>query len=319
MALKLGASWHHLASCGSTSDELLGRGRAGAPEGTVVTADAQDRGRGRLGRTWFSPPGENLYLSVLLRPPLPPPRTPFLTLCAGVALAEAATAALAEAATAALAAPPAAPTHPAAPSAAPGAMPADPGAPAAHRVVPADPATPSGAPAAPPAPPIAQLKWPNDLLLGRRGGPLRKAGGILTELVCSGGRVDFVVIGVGVNVNCLQFPPELFATSLRAMLPPPPPLLDVRDFATRLLSHLQDRYEQFLAAGPGPILRAFESHADYLGQPAPITVHTGDRVLTGTPLGLADDGALLLRDAAGQLHQVVAGEITNPLTSRPSP
>ena len=310
MALKLGASWHHLASCGSTSDELLGRGRAGAPEGTVVTANAQDRGRGRLGRTWFSPPGENLYLSVLLRPPLPPPRTPFLTLCAGVALAEAATAALA--------APPAAPTHPAAPSAAPaasGAVPADPGAPAAHRAVPADPGAP---PAALAAPPIAQLKWPNDLLLGHRGGPLRKAGGILTELVCSGGRVDFVVIGVGVNVNCLQFPPELVATSLRAMLPPPPPLLDLRDFAERLLSHLQARYQQFLAAGPGPILRAFESHADYLGQPAPITVHTGDRVLTGTPLGLADDGALLLRDAAGQLHQVVAGEITNPLTSRPS-
>ena len=284
MALKLGASWHHLESCGSTSDELLLRGRAGAAEGTVVTADAQDRGRGRLGRTWFSPPGENLYLSVLLRPPLAPPRTPFLTLCAGVALAEAATAVLAM--------PPARP---------------------------ADSAAPLGEPAAPPAdraaPPIAQLKWPNDLLLGRRGGPLRKAGGILTELVCSGGRVDFVVIGVGVNLNCLGFPPELVATSLRAMLPPPPPLLDVRDFATRLLSHLQDRYEQFLAAGPGPILRAFESHADYLGQPAPITVHTGDRVLSGTPVGLADDGALLVRDAAGQLHQVVAGEIINPLTA----
>ena len=273
MALKLGASWHHLTSCGSTSDELLRHGRAGAPEGTVVTADAQDRGRGRLGRTWFSPPGENLYLSVLLRPPLAPPRTPFLTLCAGVALAEAAAAEL-----------------------------------TAPRARPADSA----------APPIAQLKWPNDLLLGRRGGPLRKAGGILTELVCSGGRVDFVVIGIGVNVNCLHFPPELVATSLRAMMPPPPPLLSVRDFATRLLAHLQDRYEQFLAAGPGPILRAFEAHADYLGQPAPLTVHTGDRVLTGTPVGLADDGALLIRDAAGQLHQVVAGEITNPLTSRSS-
>lgn len=284
MALKLGASWHHLESCGSTSDELLLRGRAGAAEGTVVTADAQDRGRGRLGRTWFSPPGENLYLSVLLRPPLAPPRTPFLTLCAGVALAEAATAVLAM--------PPARP---------------------------ADSAAPLGEPAAPPAdraaPPIAQLKWPNDLLLGRRGGPLRKAGGILTELVCSGGRVDFVVIGVGVNLNCLSFPPELVATSLRAMLPPPAPPLSVRDFATRLLAHLQDRYEQFLAAGPGPILRAFESHADYLGQPAPITVHTGDRVLSGTPVGLADDGALLVRDAAGQLHQVVAGEIINPLTA----
>ncbi|HRI54066.1 MAG TPA: biotin--[acetyl-CoA-carboxylase] ligase, partial [Pseudomonadota bacterium] len=193
---------------------------------------------------------------------------------------------------------------------------ADSSAPAAPDARPVDSAAPPGANSGLAAPPIAQLKWPNDLLLGRRGGPLRKAGGILTELVCSGGRVDFVVIGIGVNVNCLHFPPELVATSLRAMLPPPPPLLSVRAFATRLLAHLQDRYEQFLAAGPGPILRAFEAHADYLGQPAPLTVHTGDRVLTGTPVGLADDGALLIRDAAGQLHQVVAGEITNPLTSR---
>lgn len=275
MALKLGARWQHLASCDSTSDELLKLGRSGAPEGTVVTADAQRRGRGRLGRTWFSPPGENLYLSVLLRPPLAPPRTPFLTLCAGVALAQAATAVL----------------------------------------TPADAAAVTSASAAP----IVQLKWPNDLLLGQRGGPLRKAGGILTELVCSGGQVDFVVIGLGVNVNCLQFPAELSATSLRALLPAPQPPLDVRDFATLLLSRLQDRYEQFLAAGPGPILRAFESHAAYLGQPTPITVNTGDRVLRGTPVGLADDGALLIRDAAGQLHTVVAGEIQTPLTSQPVP
>lgn len=276
--LKLGCCWHHLSRCNSTNDEALALGRAGAVEGTVVTADAQERGRGRLGRSWFSPPGENLYLSVVLRPQLAPPRTPFLTLCAGVALAEAAAQMLAQAEpdTASTAAPP---------SAAPPAV----------------------------APPVVQLKWPNDLLLARRGEPLRKAGGILTELVLSGSRVDFVVIGIGVNVNCLQFPDDLAATSLRAVLPAKSAPLSVPAFAAQLLAQLQERYEDFLERGHEPIRDAFCAHAAYLGQPAPLTVNSGDRLLRGTPLGLGEDGALLLRSEDGELHRIVAGQIVSPL------
>ena len=62
---------------------------AGAPHGTVVVADAQTAGRGRLGRTWSSAPGENLLLSVVLRPAVPVREAPLLTLgaAAGVATA----------------------------------------------------------------------------------------------------------------------------------------------------------------------------------------------------------------------------------------
>ncbi|MBI2880792.1 MAG: biotin--[acetyl-CoA-carboxylase] ligase [Candidatus Tectomicrobia bacterium] len=60
-----------------------------APEGTAVAADAQTKGRGRLGRAWFSPPGAGLYLSVLLRPPESASSPALLTLVAGVAVAEA--------------------------------------------------------------------------------------------------------------------------------------------------------------------------------------------------------------------------------------
>jgi BirA family transcriptional regulator, biotin operon repressor / biotin---[acetyl-CoA-carboxylase] ligase len=86
----LGRAWRHHASVGSTNDEAAAWARAtpGAPAGAVVVADAQDKGRGRLGRRWHSPPGESLYLSVVLRPPLPPHRVPPLTLAAGVAVAE---------------------------------------------------------------------------------------------------------------------------------------------------------------------------------------------------------------------------------------
>ncbi len=60
-----------------------------AGEGLVILADSQTQGRGRRGRVWESPPGVNLYLSVLLRPPLPPAVVPQITLLAGVAGANA--------------------------------------------------------------------------------------------------------------------------------------------------------------------------------------------------------------------------------------
>lgn len=85
-----GSPWLHHARCGSTSDEARALGRAGKPHGTVVTADEQSHGRGRQGRSWFSPPGDNLYLSLLLRPQLQPRDVPLLTLCAGLAIEAAA-------------------------------------------------------------------------------------------------------------------------------------------------------------------------------------------------------------------------------------
>src|SRR5690606_523786 len=86
----LGVLRVELSDCGSTSDVAMALAGAGAPHGTVVIARAQRQGRGRLGRRWYSPPGERLYLSLLLRPALPAAAIPPITLAAGVAVAEAA-------------------------------------------------------------------------------------------------------------------------------------------------------------------------------------------------------------------------------------
>src|SRR4051812_19853847 len=77
-----------VASCPSTNDRAAALARADAPEGTIVLADAQTGGRGRLGRSWHSPAGENLYLSLLLRPAMPPWMVPPLTLLVGGVAAE---------------------------------------------------------------------------------------------------------------------------------------------------------------------------------------------------------------------------------------
>ncbi len=75
---------------GSTNTDCAARARAGAPEGLVLAAEEQTAGRGRLGRTWLSPPRAALTFSVLLRPVgVPPVRRGWLPLLAGVAAATA--------------------------------------------------------------------------------------------------------------------------------------------------------------------------------------------------------------------------------------
>lgn len=73
---------------GSTNDDAKRAAREGAPAGSAFIADAQTGGRGRLGRTWFSPPGQNLYTSFVLRPLLEAKRLPLITLTAGLAVAD---------------------------------------------------------------------------------------------------------------------------------------------------------------------------------------------------------------------------------------
>jgi len=80
---------HYFDTLPSTNDLAKELGARGAPEGTLVVAEGQSRGRGRLGREWNSPPGVGLYVSVLLRPPLPPADLPQITLTAGVAVVRA--------------------------------------------------------------------------------------------------------------------------------------------------------------------------------------------------------------------------------------
>ena len=70
---------------GSTNDVAAGLAERGAPEGTTAIAMAQTAGRGRMGRTWFSPPGAGVYVSVVCRQP---GLAPLLTLAGGVAVAE---------------------------------------------------------------------------------------------------------------------------------------------------------------------------------------------------------------------------------------
>ena len=85
----MGRTIHYFHTIDSTNSEAYQLALQGAKEGEVVIAESQMKGRGRLGRHWFSPPFLNLYLSVILRPQIPPHQASLITLMAAVAAADA--------------------------------------------------------------------------------------------------------------------------------------------------------------------------------------------------------------------------------------
>ena len=94
LARRGGGLWRDfevVESTGSTNADLLARALVGEPEGAVLAAEEQRAGRGRMGRTWTSPPRAALTVSVLLRPDVPSARRGWLPLLAGLAVATAVT------------------------------------------------------------------------------------------------------------------------------------------------------------------------------------------------------------------------------------
>ncbi|EYF00286.1 biotin--[acetyl-CoA-carboxylase] ligase [Chondromyces apiculatus] len=83
----LGLPLSVMAQTGSTNDDARRAAQAGAPQGATFVADEQISGRGRGGHRWYSPAGENLYLSVVLRPRLPPAAAARITLVCGLVVA----------------------------------------------------------------------------------------------------------------------------------------------------------------------------------------------------------------------------------------
>ncbi|MDD2752444.1 MAG: biotin--[acetyl-CoA-carboxylase] ligase [Candidatus Omnitrophica bacterium] len=85
----IGKNIHYQESVSSTMDLALELGMQGAPEGSVVLAESQSKGRGRLGRSWISPKYKGIYLSLILRPKISPLQSPLLTILCAVGLCEA--------------------------------------------------------------------------------------------------------------------------------------------------------------------------------------------------------------------------------------
>jgi BirA family biotin operon repressor/biotin-[acetyl-CoA-carboxylase] ligase len=242
---RLGKPIYYFSQIDSTNSYARRLAEQGADQGGVIVAEAQTHGRGRLGRSWVSPPFLNLYCSVILRPELPPVHAPQLTLMAAVALAETVASFVA--------------TGP-------------------------------------------SIKWPNDILVGGK-----KLAGILTESACHSGRIDFVILGIGVNLN---YPVDLMPDTIRGTATSITSLTEnnvSRElFLRRLIQDLDRCYGELEEAGFGAIAARWEARFGLRGKK--VRVEMTDGVLIGTALGIDQDGALIVEDG-GQVRRIVAGDV----------
>lgn len=240
----------HLASTTSTNDVAQEMAARGAPEGTVVTADYQTAGRGRLGRRWLAPPGTSLLCSVLFRPTpdsVPPSHATDLIMLCALAAADAVEAT-------------------------------------------------AGLP--------VSLKWPNDLVVVR-GESWRKLGGLLAETGVSGDRLEFVIVGVGINVNVpAEVLPNL-APDATSILAETGRMTDREVLLDRFLNGVKGRYERW-QAGERPWAE-WAARLATLGRPVRVVTGEGERY--GIAEGVDEEGTLLLRTADGRLYQIRVGDV----------
>ena len=148
-----------------------------------------------------------------------------------------------------------------------------------------------------------QLKWPNDVMTPA---PPRKLAGILAEGSSLGSRLEFVVIGIGINVSLAAVPASLreTAASLESELGR---AVDRQALQAALIRELDAGIDRLRSGGHAAMLAEWSSRAP-LAQGASVSWRAGDEVRAGVTAGVDEEGALLVRTADG-VERLVAGEV----------
>lgn len=217
----------------STNNRAKVLAASGAPNGLTVISDTQTGGRGRLGRSFFSPERSGIYMTCILRPECEPERASMLTSLAAVAVAE-----------------------------------------AIETTVQAN----------------VRIKWVNDLYLNDK-----KICGILSEagLGMEAGRLEYAVVGIGVNVKKTVFPPELreIAGSIGNETGTEPD-------RNRLIAEILNRLEERMAdLETGRFLEESRRRSNVIGRT--VTVLEGGRTYPARAVGIDDMGRLLIETGQG--------------------
>ena len=233
----------------STNNRAKALASAGAPHGAAVIADSQTGGRGRLGRSFFSPEHSGVYLTVILRPDCAPERANLLTSLAAVAAAR-----------------------------------------AVEKVADAD----------------VKIKWVNDLYLNDK-----KICGILTEagFGMEAGRLEYAVTGIGINVNRMEFPPDLreTATSIGNETGVSP---DRNRLIAEILNELDALYGDLET---GAFLEESRRRSNVTGRT--VTVIEGGRQYPARAVEIDDQGRLVIETETGRTC-LNYGEVSLKLAGR---
>lgn len=221
-------------------------GDEGAVHGTLVVSDEQTAGKGRRGRTWESPSGSSIYMSILLRPEITPNQAPMLTLVMAQSVAKAIRAVTGE---------------------------------------------------------KTQIKWPNDIVLNKK-----KVCGMLTEMSTEIAWINYVVIGVGINVNTESFPEELSRTATSIYLEKGQKIQRSRLIA-EVMKQFEHYYDLFVKTGN---LSAMQEEYNRLlvNRDQDVRILEPGNEYNGHAVGINEAGELLVRTEDGQMKSVYAGEVS---------
>jgi BirA family biotin operon repressor/biotin-[acetyl-CoA-carboxylase] ligase len=150
----------------------------------------------------------------------------------------------------------------------------------------------------------AEIKWPNDVLLGGK-----KIAGILTEMSAEVDRVRHVIIGIGVDVNqdANEFAGEVRQTATSLKLAAGEEICRA-GLAVEILRELDADYARVRAGKFPEIADEWEAACVTIGKN--VTVHVGERKFRGRAESLDDDGALLVRTEHGHLERIIGGDVT---------
>jgi len=225
----------------STNTLAYGLAEHGSAEGTVVFAERQTKGKGRIGRKWDSPKG-GIYMSCIIRPHLTPRNIQIITLIAAYAIAES-----------------------------------------------IEKATGLS----------VQIKWPNDIYMENK-----KVCGILTEMKAESDRVDFLILGIGINVNTESKKLPLGAGSLSMFKKHP---ISKVELAIEVLRMLEKHYEHFKRKGFSAIRKEILKKSMTLGNF--IKVKIKDKYYEGIAHDIDEEGALLLRLDNGSITRILSGDV----------
>jgi BirA family biotin operon repressor/biotin-[acetyl-CoA-carboxylase] ligase len=244
---KIGHELFFYDSVPSTNMVAMELASQGCPDGTVVISDAQTAGKGRLGRSWSSPPGKNLYMSIVLRPGISPRDATALTLLAAVACAS-----------------------------------------VLRRFA---------------SIPVS-IKWPNDLIVGHR-----KMGGILTEIKADLDRINYAIVGIGININLTaeEMPQEIKAIATSIFIETGGHF-SRSELAGALILNFDKWYRLLLTKGKKVITNEWLTMSSTIGKRIRVTAM--NQTFEGVAEGIDDEGLLIVKLHEGTYRKVSAGDIT---------
>ncbi len=243
---QIGRELFHFDEIDSTNNYAKKVANEGCPHGTVIVAERQTLGRGRVGRQWQSDNSCGLWFSTVVRPDLEPERVQIITLAAAIAVVEGIKGELGI---------------------------------------------------------NCGIKWPNDIILDSS-----KLGGILTELSAEPGHVNYVVVGIGINVNqnLSDFDTDLQNKATSIYINTGKKYSRVRLLGS-ILSSFEKIYSTFLKGRAEEIIDRWNRYSVTVGKEVKIV--SKDIEYIGTAQSIASDGKLVVKCKDGRTINVSAGEV----------